>query len=285
MEISTEGNVTLTKAEALCLAAHASTDDTRPHLAGVWIEPHLLRAWATDGHRAVMGRRVGGCFLGRPAAVMVPRAKLLDACRMARKASDRVIVYVGPARGSEDGSRVLGAGNVVGIQAVAEDGTVRGSTHCTVDPAAEPVPIDQVLYVPDGPPQAPASAFGVNPGLLAESLTTLGKAAGNAFVDVRPGPDPLAPIAIRVVADNATEWTAAVMPTRTGSELECDIDNVVAHAAAQVRKAYGDAAAAAFDRAAADAAGRALPAAGETTETEPTTKPKRRGGGRRKKAA
>lgn len=282
MEFAPEGTLTLTKAEATALATFASTDSTRPQLGGVWIEPEMLRAWATDGSRAVMARRVGGMFLGRAAPVMVPRDTLLGAIRMCRKGTDRVVIYVGGPRGSDDGSRVLGAGAVVGLQAVDEHGAVRGSTHAQIDPTAKPLTIDKVVYVPERP-TAPGSQFGVNAQLLAESISAVSRAAAKDGVTVTPGAEPTAPIGLRVEADNATEWTAVVMPFRTGAAHEIDVDAAVAWAASKVEDKYGKAASTAFSKAAA--AAKALPAEGESTDTEEPPAPKRRGGGRRRKAA
>lgn len=281
MQFDSNGNLTLTKAEATTLATFASTDDNRPQLAAVWVEPMLLRAWATDGSRAVMARKVGGCFMGSCPPVPIPRDVVLNAVRMCRKATDSVVVYVGPARGSDDATRTLGAGNVVGLQAVDAHGSVRGSSHCPVPPDMTPVPIDQVLYVPERP-KAPGSAFGMSPTLMAEALSAIGKAIGGGAVTVLPGADPEAPVGLRAETDDATEWTAVVMPFRNGADVAVDVDDAVAWAAERVRTKYGEPAAAAFTDAVANA--KALPAQGETTDTAPT-QPKRRGGGRRKKAA
>jgi len=278
MQFSDDGNLTLSKAEAVALATYSSDDETRPHLAGVWIEPGMLRAWSTDGSRALMARRIGGHILGRHEPVLVPRPKLLDAARMCR-GRDVLVIYLGPSLAAGDGTRTLGAGRVVGLQAVAEDGTVRGSVHCTPPEATAP-PIDQVLHVPERPTRPSTPAFGMNACLFAD-VALLARAAGRELVDVYPGADGLSPLHVRVTADDNTEWTAAIMPARTGAPDAVDVDAAVEWAAGVVRKAHGKAASMAFQRDAC--AARALPAEGETTEATPIAAPKRRKGS--KKAA
>jgi hypothetical protein len=283
----TEGTVTLSKSEAKCLATYASADEMRPQLAGVVVEPELLRCWATDGHRAVMARKVGGHYLGRCPAVVVPRDSFETVVRMCRKATDSVVVFVGPPQGADDGgSRSLAAGErVVGMQAVGADGAVRGSHHVTVLDV-KPVPIDQVLYVPEQPSAPGAPVVGINADLLAD-VRLIARAAEKGGVALHPGADALAPVGFRVTADSETEWTAVVMPMRVDDAPDVSAADAVNWAAGRVRKACGKPAASALL-----AAFRNPPAAAElpTPPATPETKPpkstrRRRGAGKAKAKA
>ncbi len=240
-----QGKVTLSKAEAKCLVTYASADETRPQLAGVVVEPELLRCWATDGARAVMARKVGGHYLGRCPAVVVPRDSFETVVRMCRKATDSIVVFVGAPEGADDGgSHTLAAGErVVGLQAVAADGAVRGSHHVTVLDV-KPVPIDQVLHVPEQPTAPGAPVFGINADILAD-VRLIARAAGSSGVALHPGADALDPLGVRVTADSETEWTAVVMPIR-GYEAEVSAADAVNWAAARVRKDRGKPAASAL---------------------------------------
>lgn len=278
------GTVTLSKSEAKCLAAYASGDETRPQLAGVVVEPELLRCWATDGQRAVMARKVGGHYLGRCPAVVVPRTSIEGVVRMCRKATDKVVLYVGPAQGSEDGgSRTLAAGErVVGLHAVDADGVVRGSHHVTVLDV-KPVPIDQVLFVPEQPSAPGAPVIGIDADLFAD-VRLIARAAEKGGVALHPGVDALAPLGVRVTADSATEWTAVVMPMRLDDAHDVSAADAVNWAAARVRKAHGKPAASALLTAFRNPpAATALPPPA-TPETKPPKSTRRRRGAGKAKA-
>jgi hypothetical protein len=265
MDITIEGNVTLSKSEAKCLASYSSDDDTRPHLAGVVVEPGKVRCWATDGHRAVMVRKVGGVGQyvpnGAPPPMLIPRDALESAVRMCRKGTDTITVWMG-GRGGSDGGLTLGAGERhVALQAVAVEGTVRGTVNA-VAPDVEPPPIDQVLYVPERPTRPGAPVIGVSASLLAD-VTLIAKAAAKPGVNILPGEDALAPIGVRTTADTADEWTAVIMPMRLdGTDGEVSVDDAVEWAAQRAHKAgHGDRAAALVAAWSGEAAeGPALPA-------------------------
>lgn len=233
------GKVTLSKAEAKCLATYASADGTRPQLAGVAVEPELLRCWATDGRRAVMARKVGGHYLGRCPAVMVPRDSFETVVRMCRKPTDSVVVFVGPHQGDEDGgSRSLAAGErVVGLQAVDAHGAVRGTHHVTAPDVKLP-PIDQVLHVPEQPDAPGAPVIGINAQMLAD-VRLIALAAEKRAVTFHLGADALDPLGVRVTADSETEWTAVVMPVRVDAPHDVTAEQAVRWAAARVREEQG----------------------------------------------
>lgn len=246
MEISPEGVVTLAKAEVSALAAYATTDTTRVALGGVWIEREFMRAFATDGHRAIMARRLGGHWIGRAPAVLVPRATMIDAARMCR-AHDAVRIFAGGRHGAEDGGgRTLGAGAVIGLQIVdtrrrtAEgECLVRTSLHCPVQPDdVKPPPIDHVMRVPVEGSEPGAPVFAVNVSYLAE-VALLCKAATVPSVLVYPGSDAEAAVGFRATDETtATEWTAVVMPVKAHVPSVTAPD-AVRWAAERIRTAHG----------------------------------------------
>jgi hypothetical protein len=231
MEIST-GTLSLTKSEAKCLAACASHDDARPHLGGVVVELELLRAWATDGVRVVHARSLGGTYMGRAPAVSVP-VKTWEQALKACGAADTFRVVVAQHQGT-DGATVLTPGDShVGIEIVADDGSILSSCWCKAIDGHLP-PVDQVLPQ-DRDGTAPATpAFAVNQALLRD-VGLVAKAAATPFVAVYPGPGPDDALLAKVngPGDPETEWTMLIMPSTKAVAATVTPDGVARWAESQ----------------------------------------------------
>jgi len=230
MEI-TQGTMTLDRDEALALAAHASTDETRPHMCAVWVEPELLRAWSTDGHRAIMGRPLyPTAYVGpRAAAAGILASDLKHAARLLRK-GDRLAIILSPGAG--DGQTVaLGTGaRLVGLVATDEAGNA-GPAHWVRPVAEDPVRIDNVIpYLDTESPATPAVSL--NPRLLADACRVSRAAGGQSYVTIYPGATPLDPVTVRATGASAV-WTAVVMPMR-GEDVTVTHDGAIQWAAAIV---------------------------------------------------
>lgn len=77
-----------TKAELTALLSHMSTDTTRLRLCGLALDIEHGRAYATDGHRAIVCETVFERESG--ALVLVPRNAIEHAMRLPGKANDEI---------------------------------------------------------------------------------------------------------------------------------------------------------------------------------------------------
>jgi len=164
------------KRELATLARVAGTDESRPGTLGVWFDPAADgrgRAWATDGHRAVVIDRDGR---SRPhAATPIVAPELLGVCKLART-SDVIALRVGKPNGKRP--KAVGWSIVPGRfeadclldalkskEITGRDAVARGKvpTVETIDPPA----IDQAMPRYDSSQPATAGRLAVDPALVA----------------------------------------------------------------------------------------------------------------------
>jgi hypothetical protein len=198
-------SVTVTKLELKALAAHASKDDTRPHINGICLQPTDMRVCATDGHRiaAVTAFGVEGIVAD---AVIVPLAAIKAMLRQPH--AEWVLWPDGRAEagGKDDASSV---------------------TFKPVD--AKFPPVEQILKYDVRP--NPGPAFGLNVKYLADLKLVVDAAnfdgKGEPSVAVCPPVEPLDPIVFFT-----GKWQVVLMP------LRCDAaDKACARAAKTARAA------------------------------------------------
>lgn len=211
--------VTATKEEVRALLAHASTDEARPHMCGLVLEPSACppRAWATDGHRlALLVVQAGDTVGTSQPAVIVERTPLEQAAKLCAK-GQRIRIGVGPAIGEDVTGRTLAAPPGILTVQVVDDATgdAVASFWCQrMD--AQPVPVDAVLPNPDPTPGTRAAFAHVEPAYLADLVLVVRAAQSD--------PHPAAEVAgVRLYSPTAEldpiaftcgAWTMVIMPLR-----------------------------------------------------------------------
>lgn len=207
MEVTPEA-VTLTVPELRALMAHASTDDTRPHL-----DAARSRCFATDGQRAVVVQaradRVGPAV----GEVVVPLATL-EVARRAVKADGHITIRRYAVAQSTGGAPALAAGaNHVGVEVHDRFGQLVTAIHVDCKDHRPP-PIDQVMPERSAVIGTRTPVAGMATAYLA-ALATISKATGSEFVEIWPGVEQLDPWSFTATSkDGSAHWTVVIMPAR-----------------------------------------------------------------------
>ena len=146
------GIFAFSKKQAKALAAHASRDSTRTFLYGVTLEPARGRAFASDGHRALVGQCSGEQWCpGAPPCVVPINA--WDRAVQAMRARDVLRIQPpGTAAPAADGEQALPppARNAVlavsgpGTPVWGEPGNGPAALQVAV-PDCDPPPVDAIL--------------------------------------------------------------------------------------------------------------------------------------------
>lgn len=211
----------LTKAELRALLAHASTDEARPHLCSIVVEPGACppRAWACDGHRAAVCAAQCRDTVGsvERTAIVVPRAPLDQAIRLAGPSGRTIRLRIGPRADAPDqGPTTLGApAGVISIEVIdGQTGASTGAAFWTTRTDAIPPPIDDVMPDPDPTPGPRAAFVHLEPSYLADLRHVVAAAESD--------PHPHATLSgIRVysatgekdpMSFTAGAWTCIIMP-------------------------------------------------------------------------
>lgn len=211
----------LTRAELKALLAFASTDEARPHLCAVIVEPGACppRAWTCDGHRAAVCAAQCRDTVGsiERTAIVVPRAPLDQALRLAGGSGRTIRLRIGPREDAPDqGPSTLGApAGVISVEVIdGQTGAPTGAAFWTTRTDAVPPPIDNVIPDSDPTPGERAAFVHLEPAYLADMRHVVAAAESD--------PHPHATLAgIRVyspvddkspVTFTAGAWTAVIMP-------------------------------------------------------------------------
>jgi hypothetical protein len=184
---ATDDSIEITKAEIKAILEHASTDATRPHLAGALFQlnGHAI-AVSTDGHRLA---RCKVPAAGQAAwECVVPRAALE---RAAKTASVKDMISVRPGK--------LSIGDV--------------AVPFEQNPDVKFPPYEQVI--PRERPEKCHGGVAVNPAYLA-SLHVIGKSLNERTTHARvfPGDGDLDPVVFEIGSGGDYPWTVVVMPMR-----------------------------------------------------------------------
>lgn len=231
--IVTAHSVTVSKPEIDALIRHAlKGDEERAHLCSVTFDLGAGRAFASDGHRAIVARsqvdRVGDGLVA-----VVPRAALERASRMTPRTGSLEIL-LGPAP-SAAAERSLGwPKGLVSLQARDADGTDCGATSCQAADV-QPVPLDQVVPRPDALADRCAWVR-VNASYLAD-LDRVQRAAGATGIVCWAGGEKLSPVLFECQGTTETHWTIVVMPMLGDGDGDAHEGPVLHAAAAREHKA------------------------------------------------
>lgn len=216
MQFYTANRALFTKAEAKALAAHASTDKTRPHLNCVCIDFARGSAVATDGHRLAKSN-FAASFAGA-AQCLVPLAKWQRAIKACSKKNSGILVerYMPGTRDHvtltalEPGSLQLEtlAHPVDGPEDLSRWTLATIRAVCT---EAKFPPYEQIIPSTEG--RSPAAMLGINTHYLAD-LQLVALAAGERTMGVQVflGAE-LDPVIFKSEGP-AGSWLAIVMPMR-----------------------------------------------------------------------
>ena len=212
----------LTRAELRALLAHASTDETKPHLAAIIVEPGACppRVWTCDASRAAVAVAQCPDTVGsvEQTAIVVPRAPLDQAIRLAGGRGRTIRVRIGPREDSPDhGPTVLGAPvGTISIEVLDENGAPTGAAFWAKRCDAQPPAIDNVLPDPEPLPGVRAGYCHLNPAYLGDLRHVVAAAESD--------PHPAATVAgIRLysptgevdpVAFTCGAWTVVIMPQK-----------------------------------------------------------------------
>lgn len=208
--------VTLSVPELRALMAHASTDETRPHLNGVAVDAARSRCFATDGQRCLVVQGLSDRVGPAVEPLVVPLATL-DVARRAVKADGHITIrrYAVAATGE----RALAASPLhVGVEVHDRFGNLVTAIHVKCNEGAPP--LDAVmpqLNATEGP-RCPVT--GMATSFLA-ALATVSAAAGTKGVEIWPPVAPDAPWAFTAAAaDGTAHWTAVIMPMRMDTDVK-----------------------------------------------------------------
>lgn len=184
----------LTKRDVAALTTFASSDNSRPYLSSVLVEPSRGRVVSTDGHRLVVATAKDGGHAGE--SYLVARGEAVKAAKLVDAKSELVI----SATRGENGDAV------VRIQA----GT---STASFAAPDAKTFPaIDQILAMRTAERGVVADMLGINAEYL-NDLLLVQKAAGTNGVKLDAWSDELNPVWFEALGFGAT-WVGCIMPMR-----------------------------------------------------------------------
>lgn len=224
----TDNAFVFSKAEARALLAHASDDETRMHLAGVTLDHAAARAFATDGHRAVVAQARPDSPTASPRKpLVVPREEWTRALKMVPH-SGVLVARLGP--GTVDDGAPTALAWPERLVALEARSTVNGETHDDGPllagiqaraPDVTPPPIMQVIP-PINLQDSRVAYCNLNAKYLAD-LALVAKAADPAGCALRmfAAVDLLSPIVFRCPSkDGATDWIGVVMPIRAGDRDE-----------------------------------------------------------------
>lgn len=203
--------VEFTKSELRALLAHASDDETRPHVAAVYFDGRDKLAAATDGHRLAVCVGEGEA---RTWISLVPRA-VLDTAVKTAKAESFVLHFA-----------------VRTIEAFGKAPKFGGNTASRLATFTYDAPKDDALsFPPFRQIMTPAAANGVITGFNAEYLADLAlvqraaKETSNACGVLFCAPDALLAPAKCIIGS----WTVMIMPMR--------VENDDAATLAEIRRA------------------------------------------------
>jgi hypothetical protein len=212
----------LTKAELKALLAHASTDETKPHLSAIVVEPGACppRVWACDGSRVAVAVAQCPDTVGsvERTAIVVPRQPLDQALRLAGGTGRTVRLRIGPREDAPDhGPTVLGAPvGQISIEVLGANGEPTGASLWCKRSDAQAPPIDNVLPDPNPEPGVRAGYVHLDPVFLGDLRHVVAAAESD--------PHPAATLAgIRLysptgevdpVAFTAGAWTVVLMPRK-----------------------------------------------------------------------
>lgn len=217
----------MTKAELRALLAHASTDETRPHLHAVLVEPGTCppRVWACDSHRAAVV--VAQCHdtvgSAEKTVVVVDRTPLDQALRLAGGTGRTIRLRFGPPADAPEGTvTVLGAPpGMISIDVIdGQTGAPTGASFWSTRVDAQAPPLDNVLPDPDPTPGPRAPFVHLHPAYLADVRHVVAAAesdphphastAGVRFYSPTGEVDP--------VALTCGAWTVVIMPMGGGDK-------------------------------------------------------------------
>jgi hypothetical protein len=209
----------LTRAELKALLAFASTDETRPHLCGVAIALGACppRAYASDGHRLIVGActgdRVGGTV---NAPTMIARPELENACKLARP-SDRVRIALGPPAETESVRALAAPVGIASIQVIDAKGLAVAGFWQGLQPDVTPPPVEHLIPDPTSYPDTRAGWTTLNASYLAALALMRDAAASDppqcvptTAIRIHTPPTELDPILFDCGA-----WLALIMPCVT----------------------------------------------------------------------
>jgi hypothetical protein len=206
------------KAEARALLSHASPDVDRAHIAGVALDLAAARAFATDGHRAVVAQgRPDSPIADARAALTVPRAEWDRALRMVPPRGV-LVARLAPDPGA-DATALGWPASLVCLEArdvPGDDGRILAGIQAKA-PDALPPPILEVM------PQVNLDVDRVAWATLNVAyLADLALVARAANPDEKHPPlriyaptTALDPVAFEFPSkDDSTHWRAVIMPVR-----------------------------------------------------------------------
>lgn len=216
----------LTKAELRALLAHASTDEERAALCSIVVEPGRCppRVWASDGHRAVVVVAQTRDSVGQVerTAVIVPRAPLDQALRLAGGKGRTVRLRIGPREDAPEGTTVLGApAGIVSVEVLdGQSGAPTGAAFWAKRQDATPPDLDNALPDPDPTPGTRAPFCHLDPAALADIRHVVAAAESDphphavlAGVRIYSPPEPQAQVAFTCGA-----WTVVVAQLGDGEK-------------------------------------------------------------------
>jgi hypothetical protein len=182
----------LTKRDVAALTTFASTDNSRPQLSSVLVEPSRGRVVATDGHRIVVVTACEGGHAGE--AYLVARDELLKAAKLIDAKGELVV----------SATRVLVDQTTVRIQA----GT---SVSTTTSEEAKAFPaIEQILAERTAERGVVADTLGIN-AVYFNDLLLVQKAAAVNGVKLDAWTGKFDPIWFEAAGFEAT-WIGCIMP-------------------------------------------------------------------------
>lgn len=209
----TKDAMTFTRPELRALLAHASTDDTRPHLWGVAIDLTRGRAFATDGHRLCLTQaRVTPTLTTAVAACVVARDVLERAVRACGTRGRIAIRRYALTEATAGSSSVLGAGDdYVSVEVLDENDKQLVTAHARIGAAAPPQ-IDAIVPVQDLKAKRTVWTT-LDARYLADLALVAAAAETTAGVRCWAATGPLDPVLHDVDGETAY-WQIVIMPVR-----------------------------------------------------------------------
>lgn len=221
----------LTRAELRALLAHASTDEERAALCSIVVEPGRCppRVWASDGHRAavVVAQTRDSVGQVERTAVIVPRAPLDQALRLAGGKGRTIRLRIGPREDAPEGTTVLGApAGIVSVEVIdGQTGAPTGAAFWAKRQDSDPPNLDAALPDPDPTPGTRAPFAHLDPAYLADVRHVVAAAEsdphphatlrGIRVYSPAVAADPDCPA---MVAFTAGAWTVVVAQLAKGTE-------------------------------------------------------------------
>jgi hypothetical protein len=208
----TEDALVIDRCELRALLAFASSDDTRPQMESIHIEPDRGRVYATDGHRLLMleSEPGDGTPYAIPARAMARAMRVFAAAIQVRHGDGAITLDDDPC------ARMISSGcDLIVLTMPAR--------------AVEPPPIDSVLASVDMT-SPPVSSYSLNAKYLSDVrlIGELGSSRSNGISLHAPRGDH-GPVLVTATSDDGTEATGLLMPIRMhvtgGRSVTCETCN------------------------------------------------------------